>query len=87
MFFRKRDIRNQNPRFEFVCVDGFAGIVLGEALPQIVREPGVKSGRDAFRFAGGIRDTSAFAPCKLRRTGYSPPSLAGLELWIVARVL
>jgi hypothetical protein len=35
----QRDVRHQVPRFEFVCVNGFARIVLREARAQITRAP------------------------------------------------
>jgi len=35
MPFRKREIRNQILGFQFGCVQGFAGLVFGEALSQI----------------------------------------------------
>ena len=35
MFFRNRDVGNQVPRFEFIGVNRFSGIVFGKALPQI----------------------------------------------------
>jgi hypothetical protein len=46
-FILQRDIGHQVPRFEFVCVNRFAGIVLREARAQIV------SGTDV-RFLGVV---------------------------------
>jgi hypothetical protein len=35
MSFRQGDVRHQVPRLEFICLNGFDAIMLGEALSQI----------------------------------------------------
>jgi len=79
-FIWQRDIGHQVPRFEFVCVNRFARIVLREARAQIVSGTDVRLLGVDYASQGYTRRTSTFAPFKLRGTGCSPPSLAGLEL-------
>ena len=35
MFFSKRDVRNKVPRFEFIGVKRFSGVVFGETFSKI----------------------------------------------------
>jgi hypothetical protein len=39
--FRMRNVRRQVPRFEYVCVNGFACVVLIETCSQIVCATGI----------------------------------------------
>ena len=41
MFFGQRNVHHQIPRLEFICVNRFSGVVLGETIPQIVCRPNI----------------------------------------------
>ena len=42
VLFRQRDVSHQVPRFEFVGMNRFSGVVFRESLPQIVRGTDVR---------------------------------------------
>jgi hypothetical protein len=66
--FRQRDVRHQVPRFEFIGVNRFSGVVFGEALSQIARRADVSLVRVIL------------ASQEVDVIHESSPSLAGLEL-------